>query len=50
MKDEQFMRAWNDSHDHFSADIARGFKRLAVAARRLGEWSAREMHARSRGR
>ena len=50
MKDEQFMRVWNDGHDHFSADITRGFKRLAGAVRRLGEWSAREMHARSRAR
>lgn len=50
MKDEQFMRAWNDGHDHFSADIARGFKRIASAFRRLGEWSARATHTRSRAR
>jgi len=40
MKDEQFMRAWNEGHDHFSADITRGLKWLATPFRRLGEWIA----------
>ncbi len=37
MKDEQFMRGWNDGHDHFSADITRGLHWLAIPFRRLGE-------------
>lgn len=40
MKDEHFMRAWNEGHDHFSADITRGLNRLAAPFRRLGEWIA----------
>lgn len=40
MKDEHFMRAWNEGHDHFSADITRGLKWLAEPFRRLGEWIA----------
>src|SRR3546814_17109012 len=40
MKDEQFMRVWNDDHDHFSADITRGLHWLATPFRRLGEWIA----------
>jgi hypothetical protein len=40
MKDEQFMRAWNDGHDRFSADMARGLSWLATPFRRLGEWIA----------
>jgi hypothetical protein len=40
MKDEHFMRAWNEGHDHFSADITRGLKWLATPFRRLGEWIA----------
>lgn len=38
MKDEQFMRVWNDGHDHFSADITRAIKWLATPFRRLGEY------------
>jgi hypothetical protein len=37
MKDEHFMRVWNEGHDHFSADITRGLKWLATPVRRLGE-------------
>jgi hypothetical protein len=37
MKDEHFMRVWNEGHDHFSADITRGLKWLATPFRRLGE-------------
>ncbi len=38
MKDEQFMRVWNDGHDHFSADISRAIKWLTEPFRRLGEY------------
>ena len=34
------MRAWNEGHDHFSADITRGLKWLGAPFRRLGEWIA----------
>ena len=37
MKDEHFMRVWNEGHDHFSADITHGLKWLATPFRRLGE-------------
>ena len=40
MKDEQFMRVWNDGHDHFSADVTRGLHRLAAPFRRVGAWIA----------
>ncbi|KTE08225.1 hypothetical protein [Sphingopyxis sp. H115] len=40
MKDEQFMRVWNDGHDHFSADITRAAKWLAELLRRMGEYMA----------
>lgn len=38
MKDEQFMRVWNDGHDHFSADITRAITWLAEPFRRMGEY------------
>lgn len=38
MKDEHFMRVWNDGHDHFSADITRAIKWLAGPFRRMGEY------------
>lgn len=38
MKDEQFMRVWNDGHDHFSADITRAIKWLIEPFQRLGEY------------
>lgn len=40
MQDEHFMRAWNDDHDRFSADITRVVKWMAEPFRRLGEWIA----------
>ncbi|MEQ8311966.1 MAG: hypothetical protein RIA72_14845 [Sphingopyxis sp.] len=38
MKDEQFMRVWNDGHDRFSADITRAIDWLTEPFRRLGEY------------
>ena len=35
MQDELWMRTWNDGHDRFSADLDRGFARLAGAIARL---------------
>ena len=38
MQDEHFMRAWNEGHTRFSADIARAVKWLAEPFRRMGEY------------
>lgn len=38
MQDEHFMRAWNEGHDRFSADVARAVKWLAEPFRRMGEY------------
>ncbi|WP_411339533.1 hypothetical protein V6U71_16860 [Sphingopyxis sp. J-6] len=40
MKDELWMRSWNEGHPQFSADLHRGLMRLRTAFRRLGEWIA----------
>ena len=48
MKDEHFMRAWNEGHDHFSADITRGLGWLAAPVRRLGERIALRRSAAAR--
>lgn len=34
MKDEIWVRVWNDGHDRFSADLDDGFARLGAAMRR----------------
>lgn len=36
MKDELWMRTWNDSHPRFSDDLHRGLLWLAASFRRLG--------------
>ncbi len=46
MKDEHFMRAWNDGHDHFSADITRGLAWLWGPVRHFGQWIAFAMRPR----
>lgn len=40
MIDEMWMRTWSDGHGRFSADMDRGFKRLADGVRRFGQWMA----------
>ncbi|ALJ14942.1 hypothetical protein ATM17_19450 [Sphingopyxis macrogoltabida] len=40
MKDELWMRNWNEGHPQFSADLHRGLMQLRTAFRRLGEWIA----------
>ncbi len=40
MIDEMWMRTWNDGHGRLSADMDRGFERLASAVRRFGQWMA----------
>lgn len=37
MKDELWMRTWNDGHAHFSADLHRGMLWLLTPFRRLGK-------------
>lgn len=36
MKDELWMRTWNDGHPRFSDDLRRGLLWLAASFRRLG--------------
>lgn len=40
MKDELWMRSWNEGHPQFSADLHRGIMRLLAAFRRPGAWIA----------
>lgn len=40
MKDELWMRTWNDGHPRFSDDLHRGIVWLLTPFRRLGEWIA----------
>lgn len=40
MKDELWMRTWNDGHEHFSADLHRGILWLLAPLRRLGKHTA----------
>lgn len=40
MKDELWMRNWNEGHPRFSGDLHRGIAWLFTPFRRLGEWIA----------
>lgn len=40
MRDELWMRTWNEGHDRFSTDITRGLRHLGDAFARLGRWIA----------
>lgn len=40
MKDELWMRDWNDSNPRFSDDLYRGIVWLLTPFQRLGEWIA----------
>jgi hypothetical protein len=40
MKDEIWMRNWNEGHPHFSHDLHRGILWLLTPFRRLGAWIA----------
>lgn len=41
MKDELWMRSWNEGHPQFSADLHRGLLWLFAPVRRLGDAIAR---------
>lgn len=41
MKDEIWMRTWNDGHPHFSNDLHRGLVWLLASFRRIGGRVAR---------